>query len=267
MPKIFRRYITDLLTHQINQFEIYKPVTDKLVEILNKTGHSTIIDLCSGSGGPALRMRENASQITGRDIHLILTDKYPNLEIFKKIREKHVTPILEPTDALKVPQDLRGVRTLFTSFHHFKPQQAKEILENAVNASMPIGIFEITERKPASLMTLLVAPITCLIFSFFIRPRKLSRFFWTYIIPIIPLLYTWDGIVSNIRTYTKKEYCEMVGPFEDHFVWETGELISKFHIKISYLIGYPKENTEKVIDHSNRNHFNPNLIEQTLVNS
>lgn len=249
MPKNFRRFITDLLTYQINRFGIYEATIGKLAEILNKTGHDTIVDLCSGSGGPALGVREKASKVIGHDIRLVLTDKYPNLEAFAAIQEKYVSSIPKSVDATNVSQQLKGLRTLFTAFHHFKPEQAQGILQDAVEAQMPIGIFEITERNPASLMTLIVAPITCLIFSLCIRPYKISRFFWTYILPIIPLLYTWDGLVSNMRTYTKQEWLEMTKQFQDSFTWETGELISKFHIKVRYLIGYPKKAEE--IDISN----------------
>ncbi len=240
MPKLFRRFITDLLTYQINRFGIYETVTDKVVEVLNKTGQDTLVDLCSGSGGPAIGIREKAAAATGRDIRLILTDKYPNVAAFTSIRQKGVTPITESVDALKVDSRLKGLRTLFTAFHHFKPEQAQGILKNAVDGQMPIGVFEITERKFASFLTLLIAPITCLIFSFTIRPRKMSRWFWTYVIPVIPFLYTWDGLVSNLRTYTRQEWHQMTKKLPDTFTWETGELISKFHIKITYLIGYPK---------------------------
>lgn len=244
LPKTFRRLITDLLSYQINRFGIYEATISKLIEVLDKTGHNTIIDLCSGSGGPAISIREKASKATGRDIRLVLTDKYPNLEAFAKIKEEHVTTIKESIDAVEVGQRLVGMRTLFTAFHHFKPDQAQSILQSVVDAKMPIGIFEITERKPGSLMTLIVAPITCLIFSLFIRPYKISRFFWTYVVPIVPIIYTWDGLVSNIRTYTKEEWHEMTEKYKDRFVWETGELISKFHIKVSYLVGYPKIENE-----------------------
>ncbi len=244
MPKFFRRSITDLLTYQIDRFGIYEATIDKLVEVLDKTNHDTIVDLCSGSGGPSFGIRKKASEIKGRDFRLILTDKYPNLEAFAAVQEKNVQPISTSVDATKVSSDLKGLRTLFTAFHHFKPKQAQSILQSAVEAKMPIGIFEITERKPASFMTLIVAPITCLIFSLFIRPRKVSQIFWTYIIPVIPFLYTWDGLISNMRTYTKEELLGMTQPFQGEFNWETGELISKFHIKVTYLVGYPKKTEE-----------------------
>ena len=241
LPKIFRRFITDLLAYQMDRFGIYHAAHEKIEEVLHKTGHDTMVDLCSGSGGPAPEIRKKVSLGLRRNINLVLTDKYPNVEAFETLRQSYVQPITASVDAAKVLPHLKGFRTMFTAFHHFKPEQARNILQDAVHANMPIGIFEITERKAASFMTLLIAPITCFIFSLFVRPYKISRFFWTYIIPVIPLMYTWDGMISNLRTYTKQEWLEMTKQLEgDEFIWETGEVVSKFHIKVSYLLGYPK---------------------------
>ncbi len=241
LPNRFRRYITDLLAHQMKVLGIYDATVSKLEEVLTETGHDTLVDLCSGSGGPAPSVRAKVAASLGKDVRLILTDKYPNVEAFNSIKEPHIIPLTQSVDATKVLLELKGVRTMFTAFHHFQPEQAKHILQDAVNAQMPIGIFEITERKPISLMTLIIAPITCLIFSLMVRPRRLGRFFWTYLVPVIPFLYTWDGLISNFRTYTKQEWLEMTSQLSGkNFRWEVGELTSKFHIKVTYLIGYPE---------------------------
>jgi len=241
LPNRFRQYITDLLAHQMKFLGIYDSTVPKLEEVLTKTGHDTLVDLCSGSGGPAPSIRTKIAASMGKEIRLVLTDKYPNLEVFNSIQEPYIATITQSVDATKVLPELKGVRTMFTAFHHFKPEQARHILQDAIDAEMPIGIFEITERKPISLMTLIIAPITCLFFSLMIRPRKIGRFFWTYLVPVIPFLYTWDGLISNFRTYTRQEYLEMIDQLTGKkFRWEVGEVTSKFHIKVTYLIGYPE---------------------------
>lgn len=246
LPKVFRSCITDLLTYQINHLGIYSATISKISEILNKTGHDTIVDLCSGSGGPAPFVRNELSQALDREIKLVLTDKYPNLKAFEAAKTSHsITSIAESVDATQVLPHLKGMRTMFTAFHHFKPKEAQQILKNVAHAQMPIAIFEITERTPISFLTLIIAPITCLIFSLMIRPRTLSRFFWTYLIPVIPFIYTWDGLISNLRTYKKQEWLEMTRELDHNgYTWEVGEVISRFHIKVSYLIGYPKNRKE-----------------------
>lgn len=244
LPNTFREAITDLLTYQISHFGIYNAAAPKIAEILQKTSQNSIFDLCSGSGGPAIGVQQEVSKILEKNIHLTLSDKYPNLKVFSQIKAPNVRAIPESVDVIKAFPKAPGLYTMFTAFHHFKPLQARAILQNAVDAKMPIAIFEITERKAQSLMTLLVAPLTCLYFTLFLKPFKLSRFIWTYLLPIIPILYTWDGLISNLRSYTKDEWLKMTKELnDDDFIWETGELISKFHIKVFYLIGYPKNKT------------------------
>ena len=138
LPKIFRRFITDLLAYQMDRFGIYHAAHEKIEEV-------------------SLGLRRN--------INLVLTDKYPNVEAFETLRQSYVQPITASVDAAKVLPHLKGFRTMFTAFHHFKPEQARNILQDAVHANMPIGIFEITERKAASFMTLLDIYYSCYSFD------------------------------------------------------------------------------------------------------
>jgi len=244
-PAFLRAYVTDLLTYQINHFQIYKPLQKKFKEVLEKTDNNKIVDVCSGSGGPVLQIVSDLDEKRGSKnppLSVYLTDKYPNCSVFKEVKAKHIYPIFESVDARDLPQKFRGFRTLFTSFHHFKPKDAKQILHSATNALDPIGVFEITERSLASFLTLVIGPLTALYFTFFLRPFTLGRLFWTYIIPVVPLLFAWDGLVSNLRSYTPEEMLAMAKEVdkEKKYSWEVGKVRSKFHILITYLIGIPK---------------------------
>ena len=67
---------------------------------------------------------------------------------------------------------------------------------------------------------------------------------WTYLIPAIPLVTTFDGIVSCLRTYTPEELREMVEQLEraDDYQWDIGiEPISFLPVGVTYLVGYPKQ--------------------------
>jgi hypothetical protein len=63
--------------------------------------------------------------------------------------------------------------------------------------------------------------------------------FWTYLLPVIPLVLFWDGIVSNLRTYSPAELQELtLGVQRDGYRWEIGK-IPAGSCKITYLLGYP----------------------------
>jgi len=121
-------------------------------------------------------------------------------------------------------------------------------LQDAVDARQGIAIFEQTQRtRAAQLFMLILAPIA-LLSAPLLRPFCWSRLFWTYVIPAIPAVLVFDGIVSCWRTYTEPDLRGMIARLttgEAHgsaYHWEMGHartLLSP--LGISYLIGYPAD--------------------------
>ena len=134
-----------------------------------------------------------------------------------------------------------GLRTQFLSLHHFKPHDAKQILQNAVDANQPIGIFEAQERSVLSILAMLFSPITLLLVTPFIRPFRFGRIIFTYLIPIMPIFVLWDGVISSLRTYSVKEMNTLVDSLEgaDKFDWEIKRIKSGPSV-VLYLLGTSK---------------------------
>ncbi|MGH7607197.1 MAG: class I SAM-dependent methyltransferase, partial [Gemmatimonadales bacterium] len=101
-----------------------------------------------------------------------------------------------PVDARAVPAALDGFRTLFTSFHHFRPAEARAILADAVARRQGIAIFEAVRRAPLDIALVAFTGLAMLAAAPFIRPFRWSRLAWTYLPPVLPLVGTFDGIVS-----------------------------------------------------------------------
>jgi hypothetical protein len=141
---------------------------------------------------------------------------------------------------MKVPSELKGFRTMFTSFHHFSPEEARAILQNAVDAGEGIGIFEITRRAPLTLGLMFAWALMPFVYTPWIRPFRWSRLLWTYLVPIIPLVFLFDGVVSCLRTYRPQELREIVDKLTaGEYQWEIGEH-SSGRVPITYLIGYAR---------------------------
>ncbi|HSI91532.1 MAG TPA: hypothetical protein VK927_10480 [Adhaeribacter sp.] len=244
-PDVLRRNMTDYLRFMITKLGIYDPVLPLLKELLQQTGHKNLLDLCSGAGGGLETLQQKLSAELGYEVPVTLTDKFPNLEAWQQLATESRNAIgFEPksVDALNVPKNLTGVRTLFSSFHHFKPDQAQAILQDAVNKKQAIGIFEGSGKQYHELlMAFLVFPPLMLGVTPFIRPFKFSRLFFTYLVPAIPLFTLWDGVVSVLRMYTPEMLQEMTQKLEGPpYVWKTGYAKHKSGAKVIYLIGYPE---------------------------
>jgi hypothetical protein len=244
-PSRFRHLLTELLRHQTTRFGTYIDMGTKLHELVEKTGAHQIIDLCSGSGGPMLDLLE---LLRNKGFHgnLLLTDKFPDPAARQRISDRkdpRLRYLEQSVDATNVPAELAGVRTMFTAFHHFRPDEALRVLRNAVAHRDPIAIFEFTERSRFMLLKSVFPLVAAYLGALTIRPLRLERVMFTFVLPIVPLTFYWDALVSNFRTYTEEELREMVRQIDaPHYRWEVGkQKASKPIFNITYLIGYPEQ--------------------------
>ncbi|MGC4044934.1 MAG: hypothetical protein QM758_14170 [Armatimonas sp.] len=238
-PASIRDGCTDYLRFMLNLGDSYAPVVPKLTEALKQSNATAIVDLCAGGGGPWPRLLP-ALRTAGMESSVTLTDRYPNPASAAALPD--VTYYPESVDALAVPATLPGFRTLFSSFHHFTPAAGKALIQSAVEAGQPIGIFEATQRSPLCLLMMLPTPIVAILATPFIRPFRLSRLLLTYVLPLIPLMILWDGVVSCFRTYTPEELKGLAEsiPGSDHYTWESGLAKGASPLPVTYLIGLPK---------------------------
>jgi hypothetical protein len=241
-PAAVRNGATDCLHLIANLTHPYRFVTPKLCAALLQSGAQSVVDLCSGSGGP---WRTLHRELDGYVDVVWLTDLYPNLAAQQAaLRESggRIRGYPAPVDATQPPPELTGFRTLFTAFHHFSPATARAVLQDAVDQGQGIGVFEQTRRSPVALAVMMLLPLIALLAAPLFRPWRIERFFWTYLIPAIPLVLWVDGLVSCLRTYSVEEMsalvAELEGPIYD---WEIGRLPSPISpIGVTYAIGAPR---------------------------
>ncbi len=243
LPNSIRDALTDYLQFVTDRTQPYAPILAQLENALEQTRARQIIDLCSGGAGPWLSLKSVLPQ--SRSVKVLLTDKFPNVEAFRRaaaLSDGAIEFIAESVDATNVPDEMLGFRTLFTSFHHFKPEQARAILSDAVRKNQGIGVFEATHRSALGIMLMFVTPFLALAFMPFIRPFRWSRLFWTYLVPVVPFIILFDGIVSCLRTYTPAELetLSAEASLGTQYKWEIGEQRGERQpLPVTYLLGYP----------------------------
>ena len=242
-PARIRNYGTDFLQFLSNKTKMYSPVIPILQKGLSKSDSNQIVDLGSGGGGGLLWLNKELCKVIP-ELKIVLTDFYPNLSAFELTKKKasNFEYIEASMDARSVSKDLKGLRTMFLSFHHFKAVDAKKILQNAVDDKSPIAVFEGQERSIPSIIAMLFSPLSVLLTTPFIKPFKLGRIIFTYLIPIVPVFVLWDGIVSCLRTYSLNEMRTLVNGLEggETYDWEIGKVKSGPGV-VLYLLGTEKK--------------------------
>lgn len=190
------------------------------------------MDFCSGAGGPtpAIENAVNADLRVGvsqrndhvtdaRGVDFVMTDIFPHLEAWQAAakRSENLHYVSAPVDASDSPQNLLALgnapeqdkkkifRLFSLAFHHFDDPLAAKILRNTLSTSSGFAILELQSRTLGSLLTvLLIGPLLWL-GSWYWFWGQWSHLFFTYVIPIVPAVVVFDGIVSSLRTRTPEE--------------------------------------------------------------
>ena len=250
LPQVFRDFITDHLRYTHNEAmrePVNAAVAKRLASLLTRTQTLQIVDLCAGAGGPLARIGGLLSEELLVPVRILVTDLYPNVAAFKDL-EAQTGGLLraryESTDATNVPGELIGLRTLFTAVHHFQPAVVKMILGDAVRKSAPIAVFEPLER---TLRMVALVGLMSFIRGFTHTHRvgrlTLGRFLLTYVLPISPAMFAWDGAVSALRTYTADELLSLARSVASaDYTWDAGRFdVSGPYgpMPTTYLVGIP----------------------------
>ncbi len=233
-PSLLRDGLTDFLATSIETFDSYGPIRPNLLRAIQESRATRVIDLCSGGGGPWVSWSRTVSGLP----QVLLTDRFPNLQAAANENGERVTYCRESVDASSVPSHLTGFRTIFTAAHHFQPEAIKGVINDAVKQSQPIGIFEFTHRSVPGLLYMLMSFAGVWLLTPKMKRVGWAKLIFTYLIPLIPLMTTFDGVVSCLRTYTTDELSSMADA--PGYRWQIGTVPSP-SLPVTYLIGIPEE--------------------------
>src|SRR5262245_4738403 len=230
LPGVLRDFMTDHLRYTHNE-DMRKPVNvaiaTRLAAILARTHTRQIVDLCAGGGGPIAEIGRILAEELSVPVKIVLTDRFPNVTAFKGLASQsgsRISARYESTNAMDVPVELVGLRTMFAALHHFEPLGVKSVLEDAVRKRAPIAVFEPLERT-FRLVTLvgLMSFLRGFTHTHRVGRLTIARFLLTYVLPVAPAMFAWDGAVSALRMYTAEELLELarsVAPTQ--YDWEVG---------------------------------------------
>src|ERR1700733_9626844 len=103
-PGSLRDAVTGELQLLLGMVKPYRPVVERLRGVLESSGTTRIVDLCSGAGGPWLGLYPQLERAGSPPLDVLLTDKYPNAGASspeKIASESRIHFSQEPVDATR----------------------------------------------------------------------------------------------------------------------------------------------------------------------
>ena len=249
-----RSSITNLLALLLKMFKTKSVVASLINDIKKQHDFNQIVDLGSGSGGVMIDVIQELNKNKKEPIQLLLTDLYPNKSVVNNINNAEFENIHyqeESLNATNFKNTPNGLKTMMNSFHHMPPKSAKKILKTAQENKQPLLIYEMGENNIPTLLWWLLLPISMVIMVvmvFFMTPfvknLTFKQVLFTYLIPIIPLVYAWDGQASLVRMYTFKDIENhlLKGLKKDSYTWKV-DVAKNYKGKKQgyYILGLPKK--------------------------
>jgi hypothetical protein len=236
-PQLLRDAETAYLVCAYRFFPLPRLWAAKIATVLPHSEPAEILDLCSGAGGAMPPIMEELER-SGYEARAMLTDLYPNPTSASHPR---LSWVAEPVDATHVPPELVGARTMFSAFHHFRPDTARAILKDAFQRRRAICIFESGPGTWLGVASMVLVPFNVLALMPFARPFRWGYVLFTYLIPIMPLIVLWDGVVSMLRIYSPQQMRDLTADLQaGDYAWEIGRLqVRGIPGGLPYLIGRP----------------------------
>ena len=258
LPSIIRTSVTNLIKVLHHLMGTADVLAQLILEMQEKHPFAQITDLGSGSGGPMLEVIKQLNEVhKNHSLRLVLTDLHANAKLVSKINDRKLVNVMyneQPVDATDIGESGPGLKTMIASFHHMKPSLAKKILQSAQESQEPILIYEIAKNNIPVLLWALLLPISLvililmsLIMTLFVRPLTLKQVLFTYLIPVIPLVYAWDGQASIMRTYTFEDIRSLLPEnVNPDYYWTISDAQKSNGKNVGYYVmGYPNGGKDK----------------------
>lgn len=258
-PDWMRSAITKLIKVLLKMTGLADAATILVKSKLKELKTEKLVDLGSGAGGVMIDVYQQLKKDDEfNNIQLMLTDLYPNKSVIQNINDLN-DPNLEylsrPVDATKISEAPEGLKTIFNAFHHLPKEKAQSVLQSCAKNQSPILIYELSSNNLPLLIWWLFLPLSLVILFImvlfmtpFVKQLTFKQIFFTYVIPIIPIAYAWDGQASLPRIYAFSDFDELLKEVDQsNYSFEIEKLKNaKGKTQGYYVFGKPlKENTNE----------------------
>jgi hypothetical protein len=211
LPASLRRTLRESLECAFSRLfrGYYAWVAEQVLAEATGGSYTTLVEL---GAGPAPITRRLANDPRTAALRLVPCDINPDQPVYEELAKRYpekVVPRYDPVD-LAQPHSWGPGALLFlsASFHHVPPGSRAAVLRRLTDSAERVMVFEPLRHTFGSLLFALGSFVPALVTPLWLlrRPGRLGRFFWCWLLPVAPLLISWDGVVSWLRMWREADW-------------------------------------------------------------
>lgn len=246
-PNFIRESILEVLGKSIRDAGVYDALAPHFSRFCEDAGACEILEFGAGSGESTAVFLDAILADTGKPPHIYISDLYPMVEVMAQTCGRYpnqLTPIKESVDLCNPPTEpLHDMRMVLSAFHHFDNDMARDFLRDSQEKGVAVFIAEPFINSLKAFFPLFLYGFTSLVRNGIFSPKKrLLKFVFTFLIPLIPMCLLWDGLISMIRMYDEDEFQKIVDSMpqlEQSYEWQYLEVPVSLGGTASVFIGRP----------------------------
>lgn len=244
-PRFLRDSVVESLGNAMRWSGVCKTAAPVFREFLDGLETDTVLDLCSGSGEPAAVLLDALNREGHKLPRFMISDLFPVVHQMTQAAAQfpeHIKPINTPLDATNVPEIYpHSGRMVNAAFHHFPPALAQRILKDAAEKGKAIIIMEPMNRHGRGALRMGVFFVAAnMINPFISKQDRLLKALFTFLVPAIPLMAAWDGLVSVVRMYTREDFAALTANIDAPYQWEFRQVNGGWGSTMCIFMGRPK---------------------------
>lgn len=215
LPESIRATLRDLCELCNSGFRSFNhEVAKQVLDRAREQGSRTIVELGAGTA-PITRIL--AADPAAKGMTLVPCDLLPDLDAYRELAAAHpdsVRPCEESVDYTRPKSWGPGsIAVLVGTFHHIDPRDRDRTLAALSKSADHVMVFEPLRNTPFSMLlsTTAVVPALLLPLAYLGKPGRLRRFLWCWLVPVVPFIFFWDGLVSCMRQWSPKTWLTRLG--------------------------------------------------------
>lgn len=211
---VFREGFMDCLNQFNRVFRFYEGAARAFHNWSAQRGMLPVLDLASGGGDHIEMLLRGALRENITLPQIVLSDLYPQTNHFRSLvarwGEKKVKFLGRPISALDTKDTEFRMRSCFSAFHHFDREQARLLIKDSLRNGDGLFIAECLHSGWLAAILIILGIIPSMCAPFFSERISFSKVFFSTVLPIVPLIVVFDGLVSMLRLYSVPEIWELV---------------------------------------------------------
>lgn len=238
-PRLFMRLVDEFLDFIVGSVCANRPFLPLIDELTTKHPEASLVAYDALGGGGLAHIASELHQ-KSPSLKIFMRDQSVEIERSQFLDQVAQGVLQWQVPGSKVPA--KSIAISINAFHRLKSGDDLEFLKNlaANHDGILIGEGNNKSMRQVIGMTIIV-PLFVLLTTPFIKPFRLSRLFWTYLIPVMPLMIVWDGIATLFRLHTPEELMSLAERTDrGDFEWRSGKLPNNRGGFIIYLVGTKK---------------------------